>query len=224
MDALFSAKDCFLGQPQWQALLRRLNIENRLESEDDKRRDVTDRYFMLLAKVPSIFRHIIPIHQVRRIGKDVPIDTEAFAPLMRYAEQILQDLRHWSQDLYTTFTPPVEIPSRDPSSPFPLIYRYENVWEGSLYMGYWATCIILQYSLQVADGRTDTIEDNRQMRDNIFKSVETVGAGFMGPYRIGYSLRIAYEPAEPHIQCWIKGLAKRYEKIYAGLQESSFPP
>lgn len=177
---------------------------------------------MLLAKVPSVFSRIIPIHVAHVAGVPVAIDKEGFAPLMDQAEQILDDLNLWSQDLYRMFKPPREIPSRDPDSPFPLVFSYENVWEGSLYMGYWATRIILQYSLQLAAGREDLSESNRELCDNIFRSLETVGAGLMGPYRIGYSLRIAYEPAPPHIQQWITSLLQRYGKIYAGLDVNSF--
>jgi hypothetical protein len=197
-------------------------VDEDPNSYEGRRRAVTDKYCMILAKVPTIFRHIIHLHSARKVGGPVALDRRALAPLMRYAEKILHDLDVWSRDLHDMFTPPTEVPSRDPSSPFPLVYRFENVWEGSLYVGYWATRILLQYSLVVGSDRDDLHKENRTLCNNIYKSLETVGAGLMGPYRVGYGLRIAYEPAEPHIRRWIKSLLTRYGEIYAGLEERSF--
>lgn len=222
MNALFSGQDCFLAQPQWQALLHRLRSEEPPDSPYRERRAAADEYFTLLAKVPGIFRHVIPLHEARKNGIAVPVGKEAFAPLVEYTKRTLQDLERWSKDMYRLFRPPAEIPSQDPNSPFSPVFQFDNVWEGSLYMGYWATKLILQYSLQLCEGQEALADNNREMAKNIFRSLETVGAGVLGPFRVGYSVRLAYEAADLDIQRWIRMLLHRYSKIYASLEETSF--
>lgn len=223
MEALFSLKDCFLARPEWQALLGKLRLHDRpTDTVCFKRRDCADQYLIIIAKVPTIFRHIFPIHVARMQGLDVPVDPESLRPVMRYADQTLEELIRWSETLCETFTPPTEVPSKDPTSPFPLVYAYDNVWDGALYMGYWATRIILQYSLSVGGGRDEFPTSIGELCMNIYRSIETVGAGLMGPYRIGYSVRIAFDLAEPRIQQWIRGLLGSYGTIYASLDMDSF--
>ncbi len=55
---------------------------------------------------------------------------------------------------------------------------------------------ILQECLNVCGYHVNYTESNKELAGNIFRSVEVVGAGFMGPYRVGYAVRIAYEFAD----------------------------
>lgn len=65
----------------------------------------------------------------------------------------------------------------------------------------------------------------RKLAESILRSPETIAAGVMGPFRVGYSVRIiAYELVDLPTQLWIKSLLIRFERMYAGLNTRSFPP
>ncbi|KAJ2966330.1 hypothetical protein NQ176_g10203 [Zarea fungicola] len=57
----------------------------------------------------------------------------------------------------------------------------------------------------------------------ILRSVEDISQGPLGPYRIGYSLRIAYELADAEAQEWIRGCLDRFKNTYAATDKNSYP-
>lgn len=65
--------------------------------------------------------------------------------------------------------------------------------------------------------------DNQRLLDLIFRSVETVGKGYMGPFRIGYAVRIAYEAADLPTQMYLLGVLARRESHYAAVGTSGYP-
>jgi hypothetical protein len=220
MNALFSLQDCFLAEPQWQGLLLNLNYPQSDCELTRERRALSDLYFAQLAKIPGIVRHMYPLREAMKHG--APVDTSVLAPLEAYVEQLRQDSMAWAEDMYRLIPGPTEIESKNTSSPFPTVFDYENPWYGALYIGYWASMIILQATLSLCQESAQLQADNAFLARNIFRSLETVGAGVMGPYRVGYGVRIAWELADEHTQLWIKSLLASYGKLYGGLQEKSF--
>lgn len=226
MHALFSGQDCFLAQRKWQKLLGEADLDEERKSPPfiKERGRVMNRYFSLVARLPGILKHAYPLREARKHG--IHVDPGPVLLLVDYTAKTRTEFLHWSEDLRSHFPFPVEIPSEDPTSPYPLVYQYENVWYGSVYMGYWASMLILQECLKQCDypAEIDLAEDNKRLAENILRSLETVAKGVMGPFRIGYGMRIAYEFVDTPTRLWMKGLLQRYGRTYAGLDANSFPP
>ncbi|KAL3964697.1 hypothetical protein ACCO45_001701 [Purpureocillium lilacinum] len=45
----------------------------------------------------------------------------------------------------------------------------------------------------------------------------------MGPYRVGFAVRIAYEVASPEHQRWVLTLLDRFNKTYAATDRATYP-
>ncbi|KAH8673834.1 hypothetical protein BX600DRAFT_509065 [Xylariales sp. PMI_506] len=222
MNDLFSTRDCFLAEPQWQAIMVHNSASTTVASSFGN--DMTflfDRYLQLLAKVPSILRYGYHLRELNARGE--PLDIPMAMRLSRAAEKVHQEFLTFYSEGLANKLEPMEVPTEDPGSIFPMVLKFENTWVGSLFMGYWASVLILQECLQQTHYRVDFTKSNQLYTENILRSVETVGDGLMGPLRCGYGIRIAYEFADPDTQGWIRMWLGRFEKIYAATSATTYP-
>ncbi|KAI1866998.1 hypothetical protein JX265_007574 [Neoarthrinium moseri] len=225
MNALFLGQDCFLAERPWQAVIvHKPKVSSRTIGGSTFARDslsIVDRYFQLLAKLPSILRHGYALREARQCG--MPIDVTRAILLAQRAEEIHSDFLAWYPTMLAMNPVPIEVPSTDPSSIFPTVLQFTHPWFGSLHMGYWASMLILQETLNVCGYHINYTESNRILMLNILRSIETVSKGFMGAYRCGYSIRIAVEFADDTQKAWIAMWLHRLEKTYAATSMKSFP-
>uniref|UniRef100_A0A0B7JZC8 Uncharacterized protein n=1 Tax=Bionectria ochroleuca TaxID=29856 RepID=A0A0B7JZC8_BIOOC len=229
MNSIFSGEDCFLVQDKWQDVMMDGSAGSGrgmlVDALTAKRSKVADKYFALLAKIPSVLRRAYPLREARKKG--MAVDTTTVERLSRYATGLCRDYLAFEKDMRQIVADPIDVPSQDPRSPFATVSWYENPWVGALHMGYWASMLIVQECLlhcnmASLDGIrfTDSIPD---MASKILRSFENVGGGIMGGYRVGYAMRVVYEFVDLPTQLWITSLLHDYEGTYAGLQVSAFP-
>lgn len=244
MNDLFSGKDCFLAHPQWRPVMRHHSCSPSHSTTTtmastiyQDQVDLVDDYMQLLVRIPAAVKYL---YMLRAVSQQ-----DAVAKAMDAAEvaRIRQSMLHirdafetWYQRILPFNPPPIEMSTQDPASIYPTVLRYESPWKGALHMGYWASLCIVYATLMEChqafpsdDGHSD--DDGYDtgaavfelLSDRILRSVETVGNGMMGPYRCGYSVRIAYEVVDEHTQAWIRMWIARFEKRYAATAVESYP-
>ncbi len=218
MHCLFNLQDCFLARRNWESVL--------LEGEEiplpvvPGLAGVATAYLTILAKVPGILKYAWVMKEAMKQG--MPIDMTKVPLLVRHAAKLRGELAAWFVTFCNLVAAPVEVPSKDPGSIFETVFEFNDTWEGSLYLGYWATMGILQECLNVCGYPVDYTETNKEFARNIFRSLETVGAGMMGPYRVGYAVRIAYEFADTRTQVWALGVLARFQQSYAAVSPDTY--
>lgn len=184
-----------------------------------------DEYFVLLSKVPPVTRVAYNIREDRKHG--IAPDPSQVELLAQQAGRLRSECLAWYDGVVSSgaIMPPVEVLSQDPNSPFVTVLKFSNPWIGSVYMCYWATMLILQEALNECQaGQERPYDDsNLELARNILQSLEHVGRGIMGPYRVGYALRIAYEFADLPLQIWIESALERYSQQYAALSPETYP-
>jgi hypothetical protein len=198
-------------------------------SDSELRRELgmmADVYFALFAKLPGVLRLGFPMREAKKHG--MPLDRTDLALLHQRTASLYRELQDWAVDLPRLFPAPTEVPSQDPGSLFPTVLRYDNVWYGPLYMGYWATLLVVQWSLalsceELGEACPPFALSSDELVRSILRSLETVGEGVMGGYRIGYSVRVVYDFADLPTQLWIRTLLQGHEKVFAGLRVDAFP-
>lgn len=239
MQSLFSGQDCFLAQPKWQNLSIRLS-EPTVDEEGngaEEALDITriptppwvrhqDGYFTLLAKMPLVLSWGYSIREERRHG--ITPDPNRVKLLAEQAGSLRSECCAWHERAISggAITPPVEVPSADSTSPFSTVLEFSNPWIGSVETSYWATMLILQEALNQCyedgqEGRYD--EENQELARNILRATESVGRGIMGPYRISYALRIAYDFVDLPLKMWVLSAAARYSQQYAAMSTETYP-
>lgn len=121
---------------------------------------------------------------------------------------------------------PIEVPSEDPTSPFAKVYRFANPWVGSLCVHYWATMLVLQECIDQCQndaGKRLYTQDNQELSTSILRSLEYVGQGLMGPYRVGYSIRIAFDFIDPSEREWLLSVIRKYNQQFASVSSDVYP-
>ncbi|KAG8416508.1 hypothetical protein J3458_007091 [Metarhizium acridum] len=88
---------------------------------------------------------------------------------------------------------------------------------------YWACPLILQEALVQCEWPEEFEQSRGELIRNILRSIETVGAGTMGPYSVGFGIRIAYELASAEVQLWLRRVLDRFTKTYAATDKSTYP-
>lgn len=168
-------------------------------------------------------RRAYPLFHAHLQGLSLPAyPSQGLSSLGDYIDESYRSLLRWSERLCSDMPFPAEIATSDETSPWPTVLAYENVWFGALYMGFWTVRLILQLGLELTKGKNATFEDNQLLVSNILRSCETVGEGIMGPYRIGFGIRCAYDVADAPTRQWIKAKLARLQETSASLDAALF--
>jgi hypothetical protein len=215
MSDFFSGQVCFLSQPEWQAVLK--ETWARVDPPEIGKLFFEFTYYLSLS--PPIVGRGFDLREKLKSG--TTIHPEEAKELLDQTLSIYERLCTWAERLYSTITPPIEVPSAHEDL-FPNIYIYDNVTAGALYCGYYALMIVCQLLLTVA-GYDNLLESAEDFADRICKSAEYVGTGPLGSYRIGFSVRIAYELDSKPRRIWIRNLLARHSKDYAAMNVKSYP-
>ncbi|MBE3043818.1 hypothetical protein IMZ48_14835 [Candidatus Bathyarchaeota archaeon] len=205
-------QDCFLAKEEW----RNLWADGR-----DPFSALVDEFWDCFALCPHAVRRA---HELRnRSEGGVSLDLEATLAVTKEAEDLHNRLIAW-HDIVVQYLPaPQEVATTNPEPPYPTVLTYPSVWLGTLYMGYWASLLIVQSAMESCGYPVDTLQSTQKLLANILKSVECVGEGLMGPYRIGYSLRIAAEFAGPGERAWISRVLRPTASSFAATTPTEVP-
>ena len=224
-DMFFPADtDCFLARPEWKQVMRdegRYLIYPRETPQALVR--LSDDYFACLADTPAVLRRGFDLREANEQGR--PIDLKHVGELIGLAVANRASFKRWYED-FTTMLPgfrPQEVLSEDPESPYAMVFRYEGLATGALHMSYWASMLILQETLIQCQWPEELQSLQQEFLSNILRSLEWVGQGPVGPFRVGYSIRIAYDFANAEKQHWIRGLLDAYAKKYAATDKATYP-
>lgn len=177
--------------------------------------DHHDSYFVLMAQIPGIVRAVYNIREEKRRGLEP--DLTPISQLKRDATRLHEEYLSWYKNAFAAgaFRLPVEVPSLDPESPFPSVLQSSSPWVGSLFISYWANMLIVQDCLDQLQPETDRsfTESNRELANNILRSLEHVGQGIMGPFRVGYALRVVYDFVDLPLQVWTLSKVSKYHEV-----------
>lgn len=235
---LFSGRDCFLDHPKWRRLSATLATEHLGENPYDdapldvvaKRAVYIDKYSVLFAKIPKIVRMGFCMSD----GDEGAGQEE----LRQAAERLHEEATAFYRDSLDNgfMQPPLEVPSSDPTSPFPTVLHFTSPWQGFVTMSHWATLLMLQECLNITSSSTcistssseqhrrPFAADNKALATMIVRSLESVGRGIMGPHRIGYPTRVAYDFLDDDdLKAWTLAKVAQYNERYAAVSRDTFP-
>ncbi|PTB81105.1 hypothetical protein M440DRAFT_1396265 [Trichoderma longibrachiatum ATCC 18648] len=224
MSSLFFPKSdkCFLALPEWRRVLTGTARSIYSPAAPDLTRPVVNSFLLCLADMPEVMWWGYPIREALRAGRQVK--PERIRHLAQLTAANHERFAVWYEDFKKLGVMPKEVPSEDRSSPYPIVLEHPVGWLGTMLMGYWASMLILQELLILCRWPVVDFDDSQpQLVRNILRSVETMGRGIMGPFRLGYSIRIVYEFANAETQRWIIAMLDRFSKRYAATDKGGYP-
>ncbi|PTB64288.1 hypothetical protein BBK36DRAFT_1170861 [Trichoderma citrinoviride] len=225
MSSLFfpTSDKCFLALPEWRGMLTFPSRSIYTPAAPDLTRPVVNSFLLCLADMPEVMWYGYPIREALVAGRQVkPKRIQHLAELTAANHE--RFTAWYYEDFQKLGVTPKEVPSEDPDSPYPIVLEHPVGWLGTMLMGYWASMLILQELLIRCQWPAVDFRDSQgELVQNILRSVETMGRGIMGPFRLGYSIRIVYEFANAETQRWIITMLDKFSKRYAATDKGSYP-
>ncbi|KAF4969784.1 hypothetical protein FSARC_3061 [Fusarium sarcochroum] len=225
-DMFYPSKDqLFLLRPAWKQVMfdrgRRLIYAADTPIEHTR---IGDDFCANLAQLSPILHWGYLVREANKAG--ISVEPDKVSALAHLAAVNHARLARWYDDFTALqFPQPVEAVSTDPvASPFETVLEHESPAAGSLLMGYWASRLILEETLvQCGTPLANSEASIRHLVEQILRSIESVGRGTMGPYRIGFAVRIVYEFATGEEQRWITSMLDKFSGRYAAIDKSTYP-
>ncbi|KGO41288.1 hypothetical protein PEX1_040640 [Penicillium expansum] len=128
----------------------------------------------------------------------------------------------WYEQFAQIAPPPTETISSTGDELYPIILTYTDVSYATIYCGYYSYMVIIHELLKTCDYPGEHSAMVVYFRDQICKSVEYNSVGVMGPYRMGFPLRVAFEIADPVTRSWILNRLQQFSNIYAAAQPENY--
>jgi hypothetical protein len=185
---------------------------------------VGDSFLANLTQLSPVIHWGYLVREANRAGISVePSKVSALAhmALINHAR-----FTRWYEDFDALeFPRPVETLPADPAtSLFETVLEHQSAAAGSLLMGYWTSMLILEETLiECGTPRANADVSSRYFVEQILRSIESVARGAMGPYRVGFAVRIVYEFATGEEQRWITRLLDKFSKDYAAVDKRTYP-
>ncbi|RKL15574.1 hypothetical protein BFJ68_g5781 [Fusarium oxysporum] len=225
-DMFYPGKDqLFLSRPAWRHVTsdggRRLIYAPDAPIEHIR---VGDGFLANLAQLTPILHGAYLLREANKAG--IFVEPDKISALAHLATVEHARLARWFDDFDALeFPRPVEVMPTDPAnSLFETVLEHKLAVAGSLLMGYWASMLILEETLvECGTPRANSEISIRYFVNQILRSVESVGRGTMGPYRIGFAIRIVYEFATGKEQRWIASMLDRFSQGYAAIDKKTYP-
>lgn len=192
MHAFFTGDDCFLARKEWRNVW-----DTGARTPYEK---LVEEFWYYLALCPRVLKHARALRKKNHSPQGAT--QEEIDAVIRQTSELRDRLIRWFTTTTRYIPLPTEVPSEDPSFPTPTMYLFVSEWAGTLFIGYWSSLLLLQHVLAEWQ-ETDFPETDEQLLENIFKSFEHTGKGFMGPYRVGYAVCMASEFADAERKVWI---------------------
>jgi hypothetical protein len=218
MDDFFNGRECFLAQPEWHKVMRESYNPNIISIELS---DLLEDFTYYLSLTPPLVGKAFELGNNSMRG--IAINPAEALSLKSQVLDLLTKLQVWYQKLIKIIPEPTEVPSSKGDQRYPMVLEYSDASLGTLFCGYYALAITMQEILSTLQPGLDLAKETNELADKICKSAEVVGAGLFGPYRMGFSLRIAYEVYNIERRTWIRDLLASYNQLYGSIDPNTYP-
>ncbi|KAL3589129.1 hypothetical protein FPOAC2_11290 [Fusarium poae] len=218
-------EELFLSRPEWNQVMfdggRRLiyNADTPIGHIH-----VGDGFLANLTQLSPVIHWGYLVREANRAGISVePSKVSALAQMALVSHA--RFVRWYEEFDALEFPRPIETLPTDPTaSLFKTVLEHQSAAAGSLLMGYWASMLIIEETLiECGTPRANADVSSRYFVEQILRSIESVAQGAMGPYRIGFAVRIVYEFSTGEEQRWIGSLLDKFSKGYAAVDKRTYP-
>ncbi|KAK1143917.1 hypothetical protein N8T08_006032 [Aspergillus melleus] len=215
MHSLFSGQKCFLASSTWHSVMEK-HVNTGLSAKLDR---LVEEFFAFFTSAPSLIHELYDLKQADRADPRVQ---QRIANLVTRSFDMINKVSAWYEQFSTTVPLPTQARSSTGDKLFPIVLVYSDVNSGTLFCGYYSYMLLLHEILRTCGCPGEHAATVVHFRDLICQSIEYNARGMLGPYRMGFSLRAAYETADPVTKAWLEVWLERLSKAYAAVQPRNF--
>lgn len=214
---MFAGEPCFLASDDWHQMMKQQYVSEIPLNYHDS----IEEFFALFTYSPSL---VHKLYGLREKDPSSPGVMQEISDALSQALDLENRLGLWYQGWCQISSPPVERPSATYDPMYPVILSYADFTDAQIYCGYYAYRIIVHEALKTFGFPGPQAERVLFFRDQICRSLEYTGAGVLGPYRIGFPVRVAIEVSDPFTISWLHERLKEFFKFYAAANPENFNP
>lgn len=214
---MFGGEPCFLENDDWHKMMKQQYVPEIPFHYHES----IENFFALFTQSPGL------VHRIYGLREKDPSSPEVFLEISNTITQALEmesNLDIWYENWSQISPPPAESLSARDDLLYPIILTYADLTDAAIYCGYYAFRIIVHEALRTFGCPGPHGDKVLFFRDQICRSIENAGAGFLGPYRIGFPVRVAIEVSDPITISWLHGRLQEFFKVYAAANPENFKP
>lgn len=215
MYSMFSGEECFLASDEWHEKMRQ-QFTTDLPPELHYSIELFFAYF---THAPSL---VHKLYNLKRMDVTSAEALQTITEVLSKALEMQTKLAIWYEQFSQNAPPPFETISSIGDKLYPVILTYTDVNQATIYCGYYSYMVIIHEILRTCCQPGQHANMVIYFRDQICKSVEYTSVGLMGPYRMGFPLRVAFEIADPVTRSWILNRLGQFSKTYAAAQPENY--
>jgi hypothetical protein len=217
MQSMFSGEPCFLATEEWHQMMR----QQRVPGISIDLHNCIEQFFAYFTYAPSL---VHKFYHLKEIDVSTPEALQIISATLEQALDMQDKLTSWYEQYSQIAPPPVEPLTSTDDPLFPIILTYSDMTQATIYCGYYAYMIIIHEVLKTFGYPGPQAAMVIYFRDQICRSVEYSSVGVLGPYRLGFPLRVAIEVADSTTRSWILARLDQFSKVYAASQPKNFEP
>ncbi|KAJ6110602.1 hypothetical protein N7486_002837 [Penicillium sp. IBT 16267x] len=217
MHSMFAGENCFLASDEWHRMMK----QQYLATLPLDYHNCVEEFFAYFTHSPQI------VHNLFRLREKDYSDPEVLQEISQALTQVLDmqsKMASWYEKWSQIASPPVEALSTTGDPLFPIILTYTDLMDASVYCGYYAYMVIIHETLRAFGYPGPHATMVSYFRDQICKSIEYAAFGVLGPYRIGFPVRVAIETADDVTRTWLLSRLQEFSKIYAAAKPENYKP
>jgi hypothetical protein len=212
---MFSGEGCFLASDDWHEKMRQ---QFTTDLPTDLHHSI-ESFFAYFTYAPSLVHKLYALRHLDGTSSEA---LNIISEVLSKALEMQTALGIWYEEYSQIAPPPVESLSSTCDDLYPIVLEYTDVNQATIYCGYYSYMVIIHEILKTCGYPGDHAMMVVYFRDQICKSVEYNSVGVMGPYRMGFPLRVAFEIADPITRSWILSRLERFSKNYAAAQPKNY--
>lgn len=212
---MFSGEQCFLASEEWHHMMQQ---QYTADLPTDLHNSI-EQFFAFFTYAPSL---VHKFYSLKEADMSTPEAQQTVSATLTQALDMQSKLAVWYEQYSVIAPPPVEIPSSTDDELYPSILVYEEMIHATIYCGYYAYMAIIHEALRTFGYPGPHASMVVYFCDQICKSVEYSGVGVLGPFRLGFPLRVAYEVSDRPVRSWILTRLEGFSKTYAAAQPKNF--
>ena len=215
MHSLFSGQSCFLASSEWHSVMGQ-QFNTGFSAKVD---GLVEQIFAYFTFAPSLIHEL---YDLKEADHTSPSTTARVSNLLARTLDMQGKLLIWYDQFARVVPVPHEVLSPSGDSLYPVVLWYSDENAATLFCSYYSYMLVLCEILRVCGYPGEHAAMLVYFRDQICKSVEFNARGLLGPYRMAFALRVAYEVPDPTTKLWIEGCLQRLSKVYAAAHPQNF--
>ncbi|KGO77230.1 hypothetical protein PITC_093020 [Penicillium italicum] len=212
---MFSGEECFLASNEWHDKMRQ-QYTSGLPPEVH---NIIELFFAYFTYAPSLVHKLYGLRHVDTTSFEAQ---QTISKMLSKTLEMQMKLATWYEQFSQIAPPPTETISSTGDELYPTILTYTDMSYATIYCGYYSYMVIIHELLKTCGYPGEHEAMVVYFRDQICKSVEYNSVGALGPYRMAFPLRVAFEIADPVTQSWILNHLEQFSNIYAAAQPENY--